>query len=158
MHTPPRGDRLLAHRLVLNDPLVLLVAKRSAIAAAGPARQIVPADLDGQPWILDTHRRSAASVQRFVDRARAAGFRPDVRYHVADLAARVSLVAAGLGCTLLPASSASALVTGPSGVSVVDIPWLGLSNQVHAVSTGRPGRAAFAFLSALPDVGKPEAH
>jgi DNA-binding transcriptional LysR family regulator len=151
VHTPPFGDRLLTDRLVLEDPLVLLVAHGSATAAAGATRPISPADLDGQPWILDTHRRSAASVERFLERAQTAGFRPDVRYHVADLAARVSLVAAGLGCTLLPAASAAALVTGVPGVVVLDIPWLGLTNRVYAVSTRRPTRAAAAFLSALPD-------
>ncbi|MGE5765174.1 MAG: hypothetical protein ACM3ZF_15290 [Mycobacterium leprae] len=40
----------------------------------------------------------------------------------------MSVVAAGLGCTLLPASAAAALVTGVPGVVVLEIPWLGLSN------------------------------
>jgi hypothetical protein len=74
---------------------------------------------------------------------------PDIRYHVADLAARVALVAAGLGYSLLPRSAVATLATDPRDVTALELPWLDLTLQVYAVTLRRPARAATEFVATL---------
>lgn len=148
VHTPPRDDRLLDHTLVLDDRLVLL-APASSPLATDSSNEVAAASLDGLPWIIDAQPSSTDSVERFLARASFLGFVPDIRYHVADLAARVALVAAGLGYSLLPRSAVAALVTDPHDIAALELPWLGLTVQVHAVTLRRPPRAATEFVAAL---------
>jgi len=148
VHTPPRDDRLLDHTLVLDDRLVLL-APASSPLGADPSQAVAPASLDGLPWIIDAQPSSTASVERFLARAGALGFVPDIRYHVADLASRVALVAAGLGYSLLPRSAVATLATDPQDVTALELPWLDLTLQVYAVTLRRPARAATEFVATL---------
>jgi DNA-binding transcriptional LysR family regulator len=146
VHTPPRDDRMLDHTLVLDDRLVLL-APASSPLGTDPSKAVAPASLDGLPWIIDAQPSSTASVERFLARAGVLGFAPDIRYHVADLAARAALVAAGLGYSLLPRSAVAALATDPRDVAAIELPWLGLTLQVYAVTLRRPARAAAEFVA-----------
>jgi DNA-binding transcriptional LysR family regulator len=147
VHTAPIDDRMLDRTLVLDDRLVLLAPASSALAQE--AESVRPASLDGLPWIIDAQAGATASVERFLTQARFLGFTPDIRYQVADLGARVALVAAGLGYALLPRTSVATLVTDPRDVAVLPLPWLGLTLQIHAVILRRPSRAAAEFVGAL---------
>jgi DNA-binding transcriptional LysR family regulator len=143
VHTPPAAaDTALRRTLVLQDPVVLVVPAGHPAATAP-----TPAALDGQAWITD--QRATASIDRFRATAREAGFSPDIRYQAADLAVRVSLAAAGLGITMLPARAVPALVPPALPVTVVGVPWLSLRVQVYAVTQRRPPRIATAFTTAL---------
>jgi DNA-binding transcriptional LysR family regulator len=152
VHTPPRDDRMLDHTLVLDDRLVLL-APASSPLGADSSKAVAPASLDGQPWIIDAQPSSTASVERFLARAGVLGFVPDIRYRVADLAARVALVAAGLGYSLLPRSAVATLATDPQDVTALELPWLGLTLQVYAVTIRRPARAAAEFVATFTRAG-----
>lgn len=68
------------------------------IASAGGARDL--ASLRSHAWVLEP--RGTAAREWAVQQCRAAGFEPDVRFELADLAAHVPLIAAGHAVGLLP--------------------------------------------------------
>ncbi|SFW88386.1 DNA-binding transcriptional regulator, LysR family [Amycolatopsis australiensis] len=143
VHTPPpAADPALIRTLVLQDPVALVVPTGHP-AAHAPR----PDTLDGQAWIVD--QRATASIERFRATARDAGFTPDIRYQAADLAVRVSLAAAGLGITMLPARAVPALVPPALPVTVASVPWLPLRIQVYTVTTRRVRRVVAAFTTGV---------
>lgn len=67
--------------------------------AASSGTHALPA-LAGRAWVMEP--RGTAAREWAVQQCRAAGFEPDVRFELADLAAHVQLIAAGHAVGLLP--------------------------------------------------------
>jgi DNA-binding transcriptional LysR family regulator len=115
-HTRAHADGLERETLG-TDPI------RLAVASGDPARALD--DLRDRPWVMEP----AGTAARLwaVQQCRAAGFEPDVRYELADLAAHARLVAAGQAVAVLP----DLLWDGaPAPLSLLDLP-------------GRPAREIF---------------
>ena len=95
---PPIGEPTLTTRVISRDPLV------AALPAGHPLaeRESVPlAALADEPFVLYT-RSSGPSVQdSIIGHCMAAGFSPRIIQEAADVQTIVSLVAAGLGVSLL---------------------------------------------------------
>jgi DNA-binding transcriptional LysR family regulator len=147
VHTPPpAGDPVLTAHRVLDDPVVLVAP---AGHPAATAAVVTPDLLDGTPWATRGPSDAPAGHARFLAAAQAAGFTPDVRYEVGDLALRVALAAAGLACTLVQAGATATLV--PAGAPVVtrSLPWLPIRVTVDVAHRHRPPRAARPLLDRL---------
>jgi DNA-binding transcriptional LysR family regulator len=66
---------------------------------------VVPVrELRGEPFVLFPRHLAPASYDVVIAMCRRAGFSPDIRHECADYQTMLSLVAAGLGLTLVPAS------------------------------------------------------
>jgi DNA-binding transcriptional LysR family regulator len=84
------------------------------IASATPVRDL--ASLRTHAWVLEP--RGTAAREWAVQQCRAAGFEPDVRFELADLAAHVPLIAAGHAVGMLP----DLLWVDPAPVQLADLP------------------------------------
>ncbi len=138
--TVPDVPDLVWHPLT-TDPIRLVVPPDHAGVADAPAAM---ADLAGDVWVAGCVRCSANLVRT----CRDAGFDPAIRHVTDDYVAAQSLVAAGLGVTLLPDLALRAF--RHPGVAVLDVP--GPGSRVVGV-THRPGaervHAVAAMLTAL---------
>ncbi|NBE91811.1 hypothetical protein GUY59_01035 [Nonomuraea sp. K271] len=96
-----------------------------------------------QPWILNPrpHDDLLATV-------RARGVHPDIRTHVTDLEAIITLVAAGDGLTFLPETHAANLALGPA----VWRPVADIHHETHEVVLWRTANAGSPLLRPLLDV------
>lgn len=90
----------LRSRLVGAEPVHLILPRRGQHATG----QVALADLADQPWIVGCVRCRA----HLLELCHAAGFEPIERHSTDDYVVRQSLVAAGLGVTLLPAAALTA--------------------------------------------------
>jgi DNA-binding transcriptional LysR family regulator len=111
---PPISEPGLSTRVVSRDPLVAALPAGHRLTRR---RRLMLTDLADEPFVLYT-RSSGPSVQdAIVGYCLAAGFAPHVVQEAADVQTIVSLVAAGLGVTLLiapaPPIDAEAVVYRP---------------------------------------------
>lgn len=99
---PPLVDDDLVTEAVSAEDLVVAVAESHPLARRGPEVRL--ADLADQPFILYP-RNPLPSYADFVIRAcEAAGFSPSIAQETLQMQTALSLVSAGLGVTLVPAS------------------------------------------------------
>ncbi len=142
---PPDDDADLVSTLLLEDQLLL------AVPADDPAfvQRAQPGDLDGRAWIARPRADNPVARERFLAACRKAGFTPDIRYEAGDLMTALGLVQAGLGLTLLHRRTVPLL---PQGVRCLEVPWLPLSLQVHAVwRRDDPGASVKAAVGVLAE-------
>ncbi|MGW4894360.1 LysR family transcriptional regulator [Kitasatospora sp. NPDC004240] len=83
------------------DPVLVALPKDHPLASGRPLRL---AELAGEDWIAASRRTDSTLLAACV----AGGFRPRVEYTVAGWTAKLGLVSAGLGVTLIPSLAARA--------------------------------------------------
>jgi DNA-binding transcriptional LysR family regulator len=109
---PHRADPTVERRELLTEPLLLAVPARHR----GTGASIRLAELAGATWIAGTGDALVA-----LERAAAgAGFAPTLGAEVGEDALALTLVAAGLGVALVPASAAPAPIEGVRFLTVLD--------------------------------------
>ncbi|MFE1319119.1 LysR family transcriptional regulator [Kitasatospora phosalacinea] len=97
---PYDTERFELHRLV-DDPVLVAVPRTHRLARR---RRLRLAELAGEPWIAASRHPGATLLAACVRN----GFQPRVEYEVAGWTAKLGLVAAGLGITLIPSLAARA--------------------------------------------------
>jgi DNA-binding transcriptional LysR family regulator len=86
---------------IRREPFVVALPAGSPLAR----RSVVPVRaLRGEPFVLFPRHLAPASYDVVIAMCRRAGFSPDIRHECADYQTMLSLVAAGLGLALVPAS------------------------------------------------------
>jgi DNA-binding transcriptional LysR family regulator len=109
---PQRPDPAVERRELFTEPLLLAVPSRHRATGAS----VRLAELAGEAWIA-----GAGDTQIALERAAAgAGFAPRVVAEVGEDALALTLVAAGLGVTLVPASAAPSPAEGVRFLTVLD--------------------------------------
>lgn len=108
---PPVGDDTLEAEPLLEEPLVAALPAGHRLAAR---REVPLPALAEEPFVLFPRQPRPGWIDVVQQACRAAGFRPAVAQEVLELSTAVTLVAAGIGVSLVP-SSAQAL--GLSGVA-----------------------------------------
>jgi DNA-binding transcriptional LysR family regulator len=83
-------------------------------------RSITPKDLQASPWVALPREGDAYWRDRFLQQCTNAGFRPDIRYEVAQLSALLGLVEAGAGRAFAQASISRAETPG---LVLRSLPW-----------------------------------
>lgn len=115
MYSRPQNDEMLAGIPMRESRLVLAVARESALAANPPRRL---ADINGEDFIWIPRSSSATYYDQMNECFRQSGFVPKVVQEGADNAAMLGLVAAGIGCTLVPAVDGW---RGPDGIALLPL-------------------------------------
>jgi DNA-binding transcriptional LysR family regulator len=94
-----------------NPELTVTVVHREPFVVALPvdhplarSRLVDPRDLSGEPFVLFPRRRGAVLHDAVINTCHDAGFSPLVVQEATELPTQVSLVAAGIGVALVPAS------------------------------------------------------
>jgi DNA-binding transcriptional LysR family regulator len=123
---PPERLRGAAPVRLLEDPLLAALPAGHPLAARP---RVALADLAGEPWIVGGTPEALDALNTL---CAGAGFTPRTPLRVDEWVAKLGLVEAGLGVTLLPGL---ALGTVPAGVSVLPI------------APDPPRRTVFAALS-----------
>lgn len=126
VHVPPADSSLLSVCAV-EEPLLLAMPKDYELASK---RAILPADLDGAPWIALPRKLSPEGHADLLAACARAGFTPTVRYEAADPYAILRLVEAGLGLVFLQASIRRATLPG---VVFRELPWFPRTLRVYVV-------------------------
>ncbi len=104
------GDRL-TWRPLMEDPLQVVLPKHHPLAR----RELLDiGELAGEPWVLGC-LKTAGFLRRHAERA---GFEPDVRSTTTDYFFARSLVAAGLGISLIPSIALTPKVAGVRTVAM----------------------------------------
>ena len=109
---PHRPDPAVERRELLTEPLLLAVPTRHRSAGAS----VRLAELSGETWI----GRTGDALVALERAAAGAGFAPRLGAEVGEDALALTLVAAGLGVALVPASAAPATVDGVRFLTVLD--------------------------------------
>jgi len=146
VRTPVRAMSGFVVDDVLVEPMV--VALPAAHRLATRAGATLPlARLAGEPFVLYRRPTGPGLYDAIVSACRNAGFSPDVVQEAPRLTATLSLVAVGLGLTLVPASMRSlainAVVYRPLGSRA------GLVAPIHLVMRRDDAQAALARFRAL---------
>ncbi|WP_254897803.1 LysR family transcriptional regulator [Kitasatospora sp. NA04385] len=138
---PYDTDLFELHRLV-DDPVLVAVPRTHPLARR---RRLRLAELAPEPWIAASRHPEATLLAACV----RSGFHPRIEYEVAGWTAKLGLVAAGLGITLIPSLAARA--ARPDLALVPLHPDDTPVRHVHAVvRRGRlPAPAVAAFLPFL---------
>jgi DNA-binding transcriptional LysR family regulator len=106
---PPVGDDTLRAEPLAEEPLVAALPARHPLAAraALPLRALAH-----EPFVLFPRAPRPGWIDVVQEACRAAGFRPAVAQEVLELSTAVTLVAAGIGVTLVPASAQALRLDG----------------------------------------------
>ena len=105
----PVGDEALAAEPLREEPLVLALPARHRLAAR---RALALRALADEPFVLFPREPRPGWVDVVQAACRGAGFRPIVAQEVLELSAAVTLVAAGIGVTLVPESAQALRIGG----------------------------------------------
>ena len=98
---PPIEDDLLARECLLHEALMVALPEDHGLAAQ---EAIAPALLNDEPFVLLPRALGVQYYDQVVGLCRRAGFSPRIVQEASHLPTVVSLVAAGLGVSLLPES------------------------------------------------------
>jgi len=111
---PPVSEPTLTTRVISRDPLVVALPARHPLAKR---RRLPLAALADEPFVLYTRSFGPAVQESIIGHCVAAGFYPRIIQEAADVQTIVSLVAAGLGVSLLiaptPPTNEDAVVYRP---------------------------------------------
>jgi DNA-binding transcriptional LysR family regulator len=107
----PQISEELTLEPLLEDPLFVAVARGHRLAGAG---RVDPAALRDERWIAAGTDRGSTLLGAWV----GDGWRPKITYRVYDWTAKIGLVAAGCGITIVPGLAVAAL---PGSVALVAI-------------------------------------
>jgi len=106
---PPVGDETLALEPLADEPLVVALPARHRLA---PRRALALRTLAAEPFVLFPSHPRPGWIDVVQGACRGAGFRPAVAQEVLELSTAVTLVAAGIGVTLVPASAQALRLPG----------------------------------------------
>jgi len=118
----------LQARQVVGEAMVLAVPNSHDLANR---REVLAADLDGQPWIALPRMLNPDAQDRFLQACSASGFTPDVCVEATASTTALELVAAGLGVALVQESLRARYAA--SGVTFIELPWFRQSVEIHAI-------------------------
>ncbi len=150
---PPVGDAALALEPLAEEPLVVAVWARHPLAAS---RRVALESLAGEPFVLFPSQPRPGWIDVVQEACRGAGFGPVVAQEVLELSTAVTLVAAGIGITLVP-SSARALRL--PGVRYVPLRSPAPTTRLLALCRpDEPNAAARCFLEVARDVVRRSPH
>ncbi|WP_136069098.1 LysR family transcriptional regulator [Modicisalibacter radicis] len=107
---PPEDDVSLCYHRLYDDRLVLVTRAGSRLAERPPRRL---AELDGEDFIWFDRSATPTYHDRLIHAFQRAGFTPHVVQEGTDNATMLCLVAAGMGCTILPEMT---MAGAPAGV------------------------------------------
>lgn len=144
---PPIHDTELETLTVHTEPLLL------ALPAAHPLAGLpaVPlGKLAADPWVMLPSGLGLGFYEQVIDICRKAGFMPETHQVATEIPTMISLIAAGLGVTLVPASITNLRRTG-----VVYRPIEGQNELVETVAVWTPAHASpllDRFLEILREV------
>lgn len=144
-------DSPLQIRHWMTDTYLLAVHEGSAIAKRPPKRL---AELSGQDFIFFSRDQSARLYDLMIHHFRERSFSPRITQQGTSHHTALGLAAAGLGCTVVPASAANQRL--PQGVRLLRVPDLDVKMQVNLVwrrDQHTPVIQRFADLLCRP--GKP---
>jgi DNA-binding transcriptional LysR family regulator len=144
---PLEPDRDLELRPLLTEKLHVALPADHPLAGR---EAIELCDLDRDPWLCGNSTTSCRDMT--VRSCRSANFEPDVAFESNDYNVLKSLVAAGLGVTLLPDL---ALAQTTPGLVVVPVAHQAPERRIWAatLAAGARSRATEAMLSVLTEVG-----
>lgn len=142
---PPRDDPRFDQRILLDDPLDLLVPADHPFANRP---SVLLSETAEEPWILDRPGRPLHHLAQTA--CAAAGFSPVVAHEASEWQTGAALVDAGLGVALIPR-----LARVPDGYRIVRVPLRGdpaparrILTSVRSGSRGQPViRTALAALT-----------
>jgi DNA-binding transcriptional LysR family regulator len=106
---PPVVDEALEAEVLLEEPLVAALPARHRLARAA---SLPLAALVDEPFVLFPRAPRPGWIDVVQAACRAAGFRPVVAQEVLELSTAVTLVAAGIGVSLVPASASALRLAG----------------------------------------------
>lgn len=118
-HPPIQAVDGLAVELVHRDRLIVAVPAHHPLAAQGPCRL---ADLAGQDFIMFPYQQGPVLHGNITNACRAAGFVPNVVQEARQMHTILSLVAAGLGISLVPKGARTMQIVGVAFVPLLDAP------------------------------------
>lgn len=131
---PPVHDSALETLTVHTEPLLL------ALPAAHPLAKLpaVPLDqLASDPWVMLPSGLGLGFYEQVIGICREAGFMPETHQVATEIPTMISLVAAGLGVTLVPASISSLRRSG-----VVYRPLAGQTEIAETIAVWTPSRTS----------------
>ncbi|HTJ47041.1 MAG TPA: LysR substrate-binding domain-containing protein [Kofleriaceae bacterium] len=96
---PPAIEPGLSGTVVRKEPIVVALPRNHALAAL---RVLRVRDLEREPFVLFPVRPRPSWADVAIDLCRRAGFEPHIAQEAIELAPALSLVAAGIGVTLVP--------------------------------------------------------
>ncbi len=109
-------------------------------------------DLNHAPFIALPENLSPGARQDFLDACARAGFRPEIRYEVAEPSIVLALVGAGLGVAIVQKSLRE---NAPEMIGFAPVPGaFSLRLSVYIVSSQAPNRLTEKFLEALAGDGR----
>jgi DNA-binding transcriptional LysR family regulator len=98
---PPVSDEGLALETIMHEPIAVALPRGHRLARR---RDIPLRALAREPFILFPHNPKARWGEYMVSLCRQAGFEPKIVQKASEIQTAISLVSAGLGITLVPAS------------------------------------------------------
>ncbi len=101
---------------ILEEPYVAVVSQSHRLASR---RKIDPALLKAESFILFSPDMAKGAYDQTLDLCVAHGFRPDVQREAAQWTSLATLIGAGLGVSIAPASVATVLVPGVCCIPLV---------------------------------------
>ena len=141
---PLPEDRDTVRHLLLEERMQLALPKGHRLAGRGKVKL---ADVAEETWVIGTKTGAGSCRGNVYTTCRAAGFEPSVGFESDDYQVHQSLVASGLGISLVP----ELLLTGlHAGVAVVDIEPDAPVRRVWALT--RPEEARAPAAGALLEV------
>jgi DNA-binding transcriptional LysR family regulator len=130
---------------LLDDPIMVAIPRDHRLAKR---RTLRCAELEGETWIAGWQNPE----DTLIGASLPSGFQPEIRYVVPGWTAKLGLVAAGLGVTLMPALAASAARPDIliKRLNPEDTP----ARPVYAATPARTNKppAVHQFLKALADI------
>lgn len=146
---PPINDPTLATRVISRDPLVAALPAGHRLARR---RRLPLSSLADEPFVLYTRSFGPSVQDAIIGHCLAAGFSPRVIQEAADVQTIVSLVAAGLGVSLLisptPPTSQEAVVYRPISDDLP--PW----ELALAWTTDNPNPVLARFLAGVDTLAR----
>ncbi len=128
---------------VARHPLGLAIPRGQFIEASAALQ---PAALGTVPWISIERRQHPAAYDHVLAACAKAGLHPNVQYETSDLPTALSLVAAGLGVTLVPEGVPN---PNPALLDIRPLPWLDLELQLFMLRRREPPTTQIRDLARL---------
>ncbi|MBK1660271.1 LysR family transcriptional regulator [Paracraurococcus ruber] len=107
---------------VLDEPMLVALPEGHALARQQDGPPLLLAALAGEPFVLYRRQTGPGLYDTILAACREAGFTPEVAQEAPRLPATLSLVAAGLGVSVVPASMRRLAVAGVAYRALADSP------------------------------------
>lgn len=118
-HPPIKTVDGLAVELIHRDKLVVAAPSHHPLAVSNFCRL---ADLAGHDFIMFPHPQGPTLHRRITNACRTAGFVPNIVQEARQMHTILSLVAAGLGVSLVPVGATTMKIAGVAFIPLIDAP------------------------------------